>query len=216
MCIPLHAYLIGQPHRIGAFAEVLRHIAADGRAWITRSGDIADHFLAHDYDAATLTRRATRRKAANGARSRVSRIFPGAAMAWIMIPIRGRASLERPPARLARRQGRSLCGCWSISNGFRSPPADKPFRAPGHTVTAYPDYRHYTAREYGTRVGFYRLLDAFAKVGAPVSVAVNGAIADRYPSIIADIVAAGHEIVAHSTDMNGTIAGGMDSDAERS
>jgi allantoinase len=24
---------------------VLRHIAADGRAWITRSGDIADHYL---------------------------------------------------------------------------------------------------------------------------------------------------------------------------
>ena len=51
MCIPLHAYLIGQPHRIAAFEEVLRHIAADGRAWITRSGDIADHFLANDYDA---------------------------------------------------------------------------------------------------------------------------------------------------------------------
>ena len=46
MCIPLHAYLIGQPHRIGAFEEALRHIAADGRAWITRSGDIADHWLA--------------------------------------------------------------------------------------------------------------------------------------------------------------------------
>lgn len=53
MCIPLHAYLIGQPHRIAAFEEALRHIAADGRAWITRSGDIADHFLAHGYDAAT-------------------------------------------------------------------------------------------------------------------------------------------------------------------
>lgn len=52
MCIPLHSYLIGQPHRIGPFEEVLRHIAADGRAWITRSGDIADHFLAHGYDAA--------------------------------------------------------------------------------------------------------------------------------------------------------------------
>ncbi|OCC23568.1 polysaccharide deacetylase [Croceicoccus estronivorus] len=45
MCIPLHSYLIGQPHRIGPFEEVLRHIAADDRAWITRSGDIADHFL---------------------------------------------------------------------------------------------------------------------------------------------------------------------------
>jgi allantoinase len=86
---------------------------------------------------------------------------------------------------------------------------DKPFRAPGHMQTAYPDYRHYTSREYGTRVGFYRLLDAFAKAGATVSVATNAAIAERYPSIVRDIVAAGHEIVAHSTDMNGTIASGL-------
>ena len=46
MCIPLHSYLIGQPHRIGAFEDVLKHIAADGRAWITRSGDIADAWRA--------------------------------------------------------------------------------------------------------------------------------------------------------------------------
>ena len=43
---------------------------------------------------------------------------------------------------------------------FPMTPSDTPFRAPGHMQTAYPDYRHYTAREYGTRVGFYRLLDA--------------------------------------------------------
>ena len=88
-------------------------------------------------------------------------------------------------------------------------PSDTPFRAPGHMQTAYPDYRHYTAREYGTRIGLYRLLDAFAAVGAKVSVATNAAIAERYPSIIADLVDAGHEIVAHSTDMNGTIASGL-------
>jgi hypothetical protein len=46
MCIPLHSYLIGQPHRIAAFEGVLKHIAADGRAWIARSGDIADAYLA--------------------------------------------------------------------------------------------------------------------------------------------------------------------------
>lgn len=94
-------------------------------------------------------------------------------------------------------------------------PNDKPFRAPGHVVTPYPDYRHYTSREYGTRVGFYRMLDAFAKVGAKVSVATNGAIAERYPQVIADIQAAGHEIVAHSTDMNGTIASGLAEEEER-
>ncbi|QMW21901.1 polysaccharide deacetylase family protein [Sandaracinobacteroides saxicola] len=46
MCIPLHAYLIGQPHRIGPFAEVLRHIAQDGRAWITTASAIADAWIA--------------------------------------------------------------------------------------------------------------------------------------------------------------------------
>jgi peptidoglycan/xylan/chitin deacetylase (PgdA/CDA1 family) len=54
MCIPLHSYLIGQPHRIGAFERVLDHIAKDGRAWITRSGDIADHYLANYYDEAEV------------------------------------------------------------------------------------------------------------------------------------------------------------------
>jgi hypothetical protein len=94
-------------------------------------------------------------------------------------------------------------------------PSDKPFRAPGHMQTPYPDYRHYTAREYGTRVGFYRLLDAFGKVGAKISVAANAAVAERYPQIIRDIQRAGHEIIAHSTDMNGTIASGLEQDEER-
>ncbi len=98
---------------------------------------------------------------------------------------------------------------------FPMTPSDTPFRAPGHMQTAYPDYRHYTSREYGTRVGFYRLLDAFAKAGAKVSVAANGAIAKRYPSIIRDVVDAGHEIIAHSTDMNGTIASTVPVEDER-
>lgn len=98
---------------------------------------------------------------------------------------------------------------------FPITPNDKPFRAPGHMVTPYPDYRHYTSREYGTRVGFYRLLDAFSAVGARVSVAANAAIAERYPEVIAHVLAAGHEIVAHSTDMNGTIATGLPESEER-
>jgi len=94
-------------------------------------------------------------------------------------------------------------------------PEDKPFRAPGHMQTAYPDYRHYTSRDYGTRVGVERFLDAFAQVGAKVGVACNAAIAQRYPALVEAIVTAGHEIVAHSTDMNGTIATGLPEERER-
>ncbi len=97
---------------------------------------------------------------------------------------------------------------------FPMVPNDDPFRAPGHMQTAYPDYRHYTAREYGTRIGIYRLLDAFEKRGIAVSVAMNAALAQRYPQLAADIVSGGHEIIAHSVDMNGTIAGGMDETRE--
>lgn len=94
-------------------------------------------------------------------------------------------------------------------------PNDKPFRAPGHMATAYPDYRHYTSRDYGNRVGIYRLLDALEQVDAKASIAANSAIADRYPALIKDIVSAGHEIIAHATDMNAAIATGVPEDEER-
>src|SRR3546814_16451084 len=45
LCIPLHAYLIGQPHRIGPFEEVLKNLAPPGRAWIARSGDISGPYM---------------------------------------------------------------------------------------------------------------------------------------------------------------------------
>ncbi len=84
-------------------------------------------------------------------------------------------------------------------------PSDTPFRAPGHMQTAYPDYRHFTARDYGSRLGLPRLVEALANAGARASFAMNSRWAERFPRLTAEIVAAGHEIVAHSTDMNGTI-----------
>lgn len=121
---------------------------------------------------------------------------------------------ERAPVRW--RNGAAVA-VWIVVDleWFPITPSDTPFRAPGHMQTVYPDFRHYTAREYGTRVGAYRLLEAFEKVGAKVSFATNAAIAERYPSLIAKIVGAGHELIAHSTDMNGTIATGLPENDER-
>jgi allantoinase len=121
---------------------------------------------------------------------------------------------DRPP--LAWPSGAGVAVSVVISlEYFPIVPADRPFRAPGHMQTPYPDFRHYTSRDYGTRVGIYRLLDALAAAGAVASFATNAAIAERHPELIADLVAAGHEIVAHSTDMNGTIATGLPEEEER-
>lgn len=121
---------------------------------------------------------------------------------------------ERPPVQWP---GGKRVAIWPVISleWFPMVPSDTPFRAPGHMQTANPDYRHYTAREYGTRIGLFRLLDAFEAVGARISVACNGAIATRYPAIIEHLQKAGHEIIAHSTDMNGTIASGLAEEDER-
>jgi len=120
---------------------------------------------------------------------------------------------ERPPVKWPHGSV-AVWICVSLEY-FPIEPSDTPFRAPGHMQTAYPDYRHYTARDYGTRVGLYRLLDAFANAGVPASFAANSRIAEQYPKAIANISSAGHEIIAHSTDMNGTIASGLAVEDER-
>ncbi len=89
------------------------------------------------------------------------------------------------------------------------------FTAPGHMQTAYPDYRHYTARDYGNRVGAWRLLDALAKAGVSASFATNAAVAERYLPLVRAVTAAGHEVIAHSTDMNGTIDSSLNEAEER-
>lgn len=51
MCIPLHAYLVSQPHRIRIFEEALKHMAAHADdVWITTGAEIADHFRTHYWD----------------------------------------------------------------------------------------------------------------------------------------------------------------------
>lgn len=80
---------------------------------------------------------------------------------------------------------------------FPLDPPDKPFRHPGAMKTPYPDLRHYTTRDYGNRVGIYRILRALAENGLKATFAVNAVVSDRYPPLIRAILEGGHEIAAH-------------------
>ena len=77
-----------------------------------------------------------------------------------------------------------------------------PFKPPGAMVTAYPDLRHYTLRDYGNRVGVYRVAQALAQHGIPATAAVNAAVAARYPSLISHCGDWGWEVIANGLDMD--------------
>jgi peptidoglycan/xylan/chitin deacetylase (PgdA/CDA1 family) len=50
MCLPLHPFLIGQPHRIEALAEMLDYVTSHAGVWVTTAREIADHYYANYYD----------------------------------------------------------------------------------------------------------------------------------------------------------------------
>ena len=92
----------------------------------------------------------------------------------------------------------------------------QPFKPPGAMQTAYPDLRHYTLRDYGNRVGIYRVMQALQRHGIRASAAMNAAVAARYPSLARDVREAGWEIVAKGLDMDHLHHGGLPVDEERS
>ena len=77
-------------------------------------------------------------------------------------------------------------------------PSGEPFKAPGAMATPYPDLRHYTVRDYGNRVGVFRILEALGDMRA--GFAVQAEVARRYPALMEYIRE--HEVIAHgvSTD----------------
>lgn len=51
MCIPLHAYLVSQPHRIGPFEEALKHIMGHADdVWFATGAEIAGYYRDHCWD----------------------------------------------------------------------------------------------------------------------------------------------------------------------
>lgn len=90
----------------------------------------------------------------------------------------------------------------------------KPFKAPGGMVTPYPDLRHYTLRDYGNRVGVFRVFKVLDDLGIKATVAMNSKVAERYPSLVDEVNRRHWEIVANGVDMGRLHYGGLDEAAE--
>jgi peptidoglycan/xylan/chitin deacetylase (PgdA/CDA1 family) len=79
--------------------------------------------------------------------------------------------------------------------------AGGPVRPAGAVDEPYPDFRSYTHRDYGHRVGVFRLMAALDRFGLRATAPVNAAVCDRYPLVIEEGLRRGWEFVAHGLHM---------------
>jgi len=64
------------------------------------------------------------------------------------------------------------------------------------------DYQKSYYQEYGAKVGAWRLLDVFDRVGVKVTCHMNGIIAEIFPELAREIIRRGHDVAGHSYDQS--------------
>lgn len=106
---------------------------------------------------------------------------------------------------------------WELTRDQTEPlypggPATIPFPLPGNV----PDYVNWTWREYGHRVGVWRIIDALDAAGIPASCTMNARMATDRRRIIDAINERGWELVPHNWAQNDILTSyAHDPDAER-
>lgn len=91
----------------------------------------------------------------------------------------------------------------------------QPFLPIGAPNRPWPDSETYTQRDYGLRVGIYRMMEALRARGVPVSAFVNARVAARYPALARAIREEGWEVVAAGLDAGAIHHEGLTEPEER-
>src|ERR1700722_14137967 len=77
---------------------------------------------------------------------------------------------------------------------------------------APPDVLNNSWRDYGNRVGAWRILDAFRQQGVPLAILLNSALCEHAPELLETCHAAGCEMIAHGYSNSDTLAGMAEAD----
>ena len=78
-----------------------------------------------------------------------------------------------------------------------------------------PDHRNWSWREYGNRVGFWRLLELFDELALPACHLVNSYLYETHPDIPAAIRARGDELVGHGRTNSERPSAGSEEDERK-
>ena len=91
-----------------------------------------------------------------------------------------------------------------------------PANVPGGFGRApYPDFRAFSQRDYGNRVGIFRVIEALKRFAMPATAAVDACVASRYPYIVEALQGQGIEIAGHGHAVTNVISSHMTEFAER-
>ena len=87
--------------------------------------------------------------------------------------------------------------------------------AGGSVARPFPDYARLSHREYGHRVGVFRVLDVLEKHGIKATVALDAMTAANYPYLVRHLLERGCEIIGHGVSVSRMINSGMSQEQER-
>jgi peptidoglycan/xylan/chitin deacetylase (PgdA/CDA1 family) len=127
---------------------------------------------------------------------------------WNMLA--GRAAVSWP-------QGKRLAVWVNLSLQFY--PLNQrgvPFKVPNGMTMPYPDLRHFSLRDYGNRVGVFRVLKAFEKFSVRPTFAINAQLAEQNPYLLNRLASLDGEFICHGWNMDHLHYGGQDQEQEAS
>ena len=125
---------------------------------------------------------------------------------------------ERPPLRWPDGSPLALGALVLLEHYEWQPPEDAySLRRPsgGLIQLPFPDYLRLTHREYGHRVGIFRVLDCLDRHGVRATVAVDALTAEHYPWLVRHCVERGCELVAHGVAASRLVTSRMSEADER-
>jgi allantoinase len=87
--------------------------------------------------------------------------------------------------------------------------------AGGYGWGPFPDVTAWSHREYGHRVGIFRVLDVLEKHAIKPTIAMDALTAEHYPFLVRHCMQRGCEIIAHGVSVNRMITSRMSEEDER-
>jgi peptidoglycan/xylan/chitin deacetylase (PgdA/CDA1 family) len=125
---------------------------------------------------------------------------------------------RRPVLRWPQGARVALCVIVTLEHiDWRKPPESyqSPTLSGGYGNHPFPDITRWSHREYGHRVGVFRVLDALERHGIPATVAMDALTAEHYPFLVRHCLGRGCELIAHGVSVSRMITSAMPEETER-